>query len=85
MCLPTTPETGVQSQVPSYQRLKKWYLIPHCLTLNIIRYGSRVKWSNLGKGVEPCLTPRCSSILKGSLLVKLKYSCLLYYIYIYGG
>ena len=25
-------ETGVQSQVESYKRLKKWYLIPICLT-----------------------------------------------------
>ena len=32
-----------QSQVESYQRLKKWYLMPPCLTLSIIRYGSRVK------------------------------------------
>ena len=51
-------ETGVQSQVKSYQRLKKkkkkkkkWYLIPPSLTLSIIRYGSRVKWSNPGNGV----------------------------------
>ena len=36
-------ETGVQSQVESYQRLKKWYLIPPCLTLSIIRYVSRSK------------------------------------------
>ena len=26
------PETRVQSQVESYQRLKKWYLMPPCLT-----------------------------------------------------
>ena len=39
-------ETWVQSQVESYQRLIKWYLMPPCLTLSIIRYGSRVKWSN---------------------------------------
>ena len=31
-------ETGVQSQVESYQRRKKWYLMPSCLTLNIIRH-----------------------------------------------
>ena len=37
--------TGVQSQVESYQRLKKWYLIPSFLTLSIIRCISRVKWS----------------------------------------
>ena len=28
---------GVQSQVKSHQRLKKWYLIPPCLTLSIIK------------------------------------------------
>ena len=32
-------ETGVQSQVESYQRPKKWYLMLPCLTLSIIRYG----------------------------------------------
>ena len=37
-------ETGVQSQLESYQRLKKWYLMPPCLTLSVIRLGSRVKW-----------------------------------------
>ena len=31
------PKTRVQSQVKSYQRLKKWYLMPPCLTLSIIR------------------------------------------------
>ena len=31
------------SQVESYQRLKKWYLMLPCLALSIIRYGSRVK------------------------------------------
>ena len=30
------------SQVELYQRFKKWYLIPPCLTLSIIRYGLRV-------------------------------------------
>ena len=56
-CLPMAQETGVQSQVMSYQRLKKWYLIPACLTLSIIRCISRVKWSNPGKGVAP--SPTC--------------------------
>ena len=31
------------------------------LTLSNIRYVSRVKWSNPGKGVAPSPTPRCSS------------------------
>ena len=30
----TGPETWVHSQVASYQRLLKWYLIPPCLTLS---------------------------------------------------
>ena len=50
-CSPMARETGVQSQVESYQRLKKWYLIPPCLTLSIITYVSRIKWSNPGKEV----------------------------------
>ena len=56
-----------QSQVKSYQRLKKWYFIPPCLTLSTIRYESKVKWSNSGEGVAPSLTPWCCSYWKGSL------------------
>ena len=66
-------ETWVQSQVESYQRLKKWYLMPPCLTLSIIRYGSRVKWSNPWKGVVPSPTPWCSSYRKGNLWVAFDY------------
>ena len=36
-CSPMIRETRVQSQVKSYQRLKKWYLMSSCLTLSIIR------------------------------------------------
>ena len=61
-CSPIVLETWVRSQVESYQRLKKWYLMPPCLTLSIIRYGSRVKWSNPGKGVAPSPTPWCSKL-----------------------
>ena len=56
-------------------KTQKWYLIPPCLTLSNIRYVSRVKWSNPGKGVAPSPTPRCSSYWKGSLLVALDYGC----------
>ena len=69
----------VRSQVTSYQRLLKWYLLPHCLTLSNIRYVSRVKWSNSGKGAAPSPTPQCSSYWKGSLLVVLDYSRQLYF------
>ena len=47
----------------------KWYLIPPCLTLSIIRYVSRVKWSNPREGVAPSPRPRCSSYWKVSLRV----------------
>ena len=71
-------ETGVQSQVESYQRLKKWYLMLPCLTLSILRYRSRVKLSNPGKGVAPSPTPRCISYRKGNLRVTLDYGRQLY-------
>ena len=78
-CSPMARETWVQ-----YQRPKKWYLMPPCLTLSVIRYGSRVKWSNPGKGVAPFPTPWSSSYRKGSLRVTLDYGHQLYiYIYIY--
>ena len=38
--------------------------MPPCLTLSIIRYGSRVKWSNPGKGVAPFPTHWCSKLSK---------------------
>ena len=51
----------------------KWYLMSPCLTISNIRYVSRVKLRNPGKGVAPSPTPRCSSYCKGSLLVALDY------------
>ena len=82
-CSPMVRETWIQSQVASYQRLSKWYLIPPCLTLSDIKYVSTVKWSNPGKGVEPSPTPRCSNYWKGSLLVALDYGHQLYFFYYY--
>ena len=78
-CSPLARETRFQSQVESYQRLKKWYLMSPCLTLSIIGYESRVKWSNPGRGVAPFSTPWCSSYWKGSLRVPLDYSRQLYF------
>ena len=49
---------GDRSSIPGRvipKTLKKWYLIPPYLTLSYIRYGSRVKWNNPGKGVVPSL------------------------------
>ena len=73
-CSPMVQETRVQSQ-----RLEKWYLILPCLTLSNIRYVSRVKSRNPGKGVAPSITPQCSSDWKGSLRVDLDYGCQLYF------
>ena len=53
------------------------------LTLSLIRYRSRVKWSNLGKGVAPSPTPWCSSYWKGSLRVTLDYGRQLYFFLLY--
>ena len=58
--------------------------MPPCLTLSIIRYGSKVKWSNPGKRVAPSPTHWSSSYWKGSLRAPLDYGRQLYiYIYIY--
>ena len=53
--------------------------IHSCLTLSNIRYVSKVKWSNPGKGVAPSPTTRCSGYWKKSLLVALDYGCQLYF------
>ena len=71
-------ETWVQSLIESYQRLKNWHLMPPCLTLRIIMYGSRVKWSNPGKGEAPFPTSRCSSYWKERLRVTFDYGHELY-------
>ena len=79
-CLPMGWETGVQSQVESYQRLKKWYLILPCLILSIIRYVSRVKWSNPRKEVVPFPTFWCNSYWKRSFQVALNCGRQLYFL-----
>ena len=60
---------GFNPGLSHYQRLKKWYLISLCLTLSIIRYVSRVKWSNHRKWEAPFPIPRCSSYWEGRLLL----------------
>ena len=52
--------------------------MPPCLTLSIIRYGSRVKLSSPGKGVAPFPTGRCCSYWKKSLRVTLNHDPQLY-------
>ena len=85
MCSLMARETGIQSLLESNQRYKKWYLMPPCLTLSIIRYESRVKWSEQGDGVAPSPRFRCCSCWKGSLRISpstkvtnLKYILVLY-------
>ena len=51
---------GDRGSIPGHV-IPKWYLIPPYLTLSNMRYVSRVKWSNQGKGVAPFPTPQCSS------------------------
>ena len=46
--------------------------------LSIIRYVSRVKWSNPGSGEAPFPTPTCNRYWKGSLRVALDYGRQLY-------
>ena len=72
-CSPMARETGIQSLVESYQRLKKWFLIPPYLTLSIIRYVSRLKWSNPEKGVTPSPTTQCGSYWKRVALDNFTY------------
>ena len=51
-------------------------------TLSNIRYQSRVKWNNPGKGVAPSPTAQCSSYWKGSPLDALDYGRQLYFYFI---
>ena len=74
-------ETGVQSQVESYQRLKKQYLMPVCLTLNnIIRYGSRVSWTVQGMELCPPLHLDVISLEKGAFVSHSTTVCQLTYL-----
>ena len=65
-CLPIVGRLRFNTR-SSYTRHRKWYLIHPCLTLSIIRYGSRVNLSNPGKGVTPSPTTRCCSNWKGNI------------------
>ena len=65
-------------------KTQKWYLMPPCLTLSIIRYGSRLKLVNPRKGVAPSSTPWCSSYQNRSLQVTLDYVRQLYLLLFYS-
>ena len=72
-----------KSQVESQQRLKNSYLMPPCLTLRIIRYGSRVKRSNPGKGVAHThLHLGVVANEKGAFGDTHNYGCQLYFTFI---
>ena len=83
-----TNNLGRHGSIPGRVILKtqKWYLMLPRLSLIIRRYGSRVKWSNPGKGVVSSPSPQYSSYWKGSLWVTLYNGCQIYldiYIYTY--
>ena len=61
-------ETGVQSQVETYQRLKKMVLDASLLNTQHYEAQSKAKWKNPGKEVAPSTTSRYSSYTKGSLV-----------------
>ena len=83
-------ETWVQSQVESYQRLKKMVLDASWLNTQHYKVRIKGKVEQSRKGVAPSPTHWCSSYRKGSLRVTLDYGFQLYftfiyiYIYIYG-
>ena len=61
-------ETGVQYQVESYQRLKKWYLMPPYLALSTIRYVSRLSRTIQGIELQPPLHLGVVAIEKGAFV-----------------
>ena len=60
---------GDLGSIPGRLILKTKKMMPPCLTLSILRYGSRVKRSNPEKGVASSPTPWSSSYRKGNLRV----------------
>ena len=78
-CSPMVQEAWVLIPDRVIPKTQKWYLMPPCLTLSIIWYGSKVKWVNPGKEVSPSLTPWCWGYRKVSLQVTLDYGRQLYF------
>ena len=71
-------ETWVQSQVESYQRLKKMVLDASLLSTQHYKVRIKGKVEQSRKGVAPSPTYWCSSYRKGSLRVTLDYGRQLY-------
>ena len=73
-------ETWVQSQVESYQRLKKMVLDASLLNTQHYKVRIKGKVEQSREGVAPSPTHWCSSYRKGSLRVTLDYGRQLYFI-----
>ena len=71
-------ETWVQSQVESYQRLKKMVLDASLLNTKHYKVRIKGKVEQSREGVAPSPTHWCSSYRKGSLRVTLDYGRQLY-------
>ena len=65
----SVPQPGFQFLIELYERLKKWYWMPSCLTLSIIRYESKVKLTNPRKGVVLSFTPQYNSLAIGVMVI----------------
>ena len=74
-------ETWVQSQVESYQRLKKMVLDASLLNTQHHKVRIKGKVEQSREGVAPSPTHWCSSYRKGSLRVTLDYGRQLYFTY----
>lgn len=61
-------ETRVQSLVKSYQKLKKFHLMPPCLTLSRTRCESGERREMQEKNVLPSLTSQYRSQCKGTMI-----------------
>ena len=75
-------ETWVQSQVESYQKLKKMVLDASLLNTQHYKVRIKGKVELFREGVAPSPTPWCSSYRKGSLRVTLDYGRQLYFYFI---
>ena len=79
-CLPVIQETRVQSQIKSYQRLKKLVLDTSLLNTQHYKVQIKGKWNNSGKGVASSPIPWCSSYLKGAFRLP---NIIIYILFVY--
>ena len=76
-------ETGVQTQVSSYRRIKKWYF--DSSLFNTQHYKARIKGKVEQYKERSCVLPYTlmQSLWKGNFRVTLDYGPQFYYIYMY--